>query len=58
MGAAIDEEVKPLKTQFIISSDTEEDEYANVGEDLIENNDISSDDSSDDASLGEDAYDD
>jgi len=58
LGAAIDEEVEPLKTRFIISSDTEEDEHADAGEDSVGNNDISSDDSSDDASLGEEEYND
>jgi len=49
LGLAINfENVKPLKTQFVISSDTEKEEYADEGEDSVGNNDISSDESSED----------
>ena len=58
LGLAINfENVEPLKTQFVISSDTEEEERAKEGEDLVGNNDISSCESSEDTKAVGEEYD-
>ena len=42
---AVIEEIEPLKTQFVISSDTEEEDRAADEEDLVSNEETSSGDS-------------
>ena len=56
MGPVI-EEIEPLKTQFVILPDTEEENCAVDEEDSVRNDDISSDDSSSDADTAEEEYD-
>jgi len=51
------ENVEPLKTQFVISSGTKEEEHVEEGEDSVGNNDISSDESSEDTDAVEEEYD-
>ena len=58
LGPVINEDVESLNIQFVISSDTEEEEHADRGEDSVGNNDISLDESSDDADVVEEEYDD
>jgi len=50
---AVIEEIEPLKTQFVISSDTEEEDRAADEEDSVSNDETSSDDSSSDAESAE-----
>jgi len=58
LGLAINfEDVEPLKTQFVISSDTKEEERAVEGEDSMGNNDISSNESSEDTEAVGEEYD-
>jgi len=49
--------VEPLKTQFVISFDTEEEERVEEGEDSVVNNDISSNESSEDTEAVGEEYD-
>jgi len=51
------ENVEPLKTQFVISSDIEEEERVEEGEDSVGNNDISSDESLEDTEAVREEYD-